>query len=620
MKNSKKISVLFTAFFIFSLFINNITSMTYEIQQEDDFFMGLDEDGNIINMLDNITEPIRPQMRMFNANPNYEIIDEETKEVIAEFDELDEALEFREENIEMQNLSIQQFNTTVNVDYGIVNFRTKNKDINTNYTEEATGHSGYTNGHYAADAAFLGYSKDGRVRFKLAGVVGLVNPNEVQIVDYRDTKTISSYTITNSRIYHGISNDINATKFGSTQDVGPMPSYLKNNQTYYSYDGHYFYTNFKTMIDDYKANTYKNSVNPNNPYYNYYQFLSHRSTASISADKLNSYITSTTRSDSKLRNMGKPFKDNEKKYGVNSLLMLGVAINESGWGISNIALTKNNLFGHNAYDSDPTSSSSSYGSPEISIKVHASRFISDGYLDPCDGYAVGSNGFNASGCNNGRYRGSHLGDKASGINVKYASDPYWGEKAASQVNVLEKSNYINDYGSDKIAIKVDNTNLNIRMYPNTDSESKLLYRSGTSTEYAFKVLGEAKGTTVNGSNLWYKIQSDPVLYKDRSRLIQNSKDYENEYDMDNMYGYIHSSYVIIANEKQETPKYKLGDVNDDGKINALDYVLIKSHMLGREQLTETQKLAADINKDGKINALDYIRIKNHMLNRKPGIE
>ena len=30
-----------------------------------------------------------------------------------------------------------------------------------------------------------------------------------------------------------------------------------------------------------------------------------------------------------------------------------------------------------------------------------------------------------------RYYGANLGDKASGICVKYASDPYWGEKAAS---------------------------------------------------------------------------------------------------------------------------------------------------------------------------------------------
>ncbi len=633
MKKTNKILIITLSFFILSIFTNNIATINLESTIEEDFFVGLDENGNIINMLDNVSEIEKPKMRMFSFNANYEVIDKDTNEKVAQFNELDEAIKYTNDNMQ-RNLNIQQFNSTVSVTYGIVNFRTKSEKINTNFIEQATGKSNYTNGHYAADGAFLGYTSDNKVIFKMAGTIGYVDPSDVQIVDYDDTNIVSKYYTTNNRLYHGIVNDITRTSYGSSQDVGPMPSYLKNNTTYYSYDGHYFYPNFKIMIDDYKNNTYKNSLNENSPYYNYYQFLSHRSSSSISAISLNNYLTSKTKENSKLRDMGESFKTNEKKYGVNALLMLGVAINESNWGVSNIALTKNNLFGHNAYDSTPGESASGYDNPKISIEVHASRFISDGYLDPCDGYAVYNNGYNTNSCNKGRYRGAHLGDKASGINVKYASDPYWGEKAASQVYQLEKAGLLNDYASETIAIKVDTTILNIRSLPNTTSESKLIYQTGNTPEYTFKVLGSATGTVVNGSNVWYKIQSDPVLPKDRSRLIQNSSTVTNTYDMENMYGYIHSSYVNIVNEgkpitpdpnpdpdpKPEEPKYKLGDVNNDGNINALDYVLIKSHMLGRVKLTDTQKLAADINKDGNINALDYIRIKNHMLNRKPGIE
>ena len=44
------------------------------------------------------------------------------------------------------------------ITHGVVNFRTKNSaSLNTSYTEVGTGYSGYTNGYYAADAAFLGY-------------------------------------------------------------------------------------------------------------------------------------------------------------------------------------------------------------------------------------------------------------------------------------------------------------------------------------------------------------------------------------------------------------------------------------------------------------------------------
>ena len=44
--------------------------------------------------------------------------------------------------------------------------------------------------------------------------------------------------------------------------------------------------------------------------------------------------------NSKLKNLGQALKDVESKYGVNALLTLGIAINESGYGNSNIAWTK----------------------------------------------------------------------------------------------------------------------------------------------------------------------------------------------------------------------------------------------------------------------------------------
>ena len=69
------------------------------------------------------------------------------------------------------------------ITHGVVNFRTKNSaSLNTSYTEAGTGYSGYTNGYYAADAAFLGYEGT-KVKFMLAGVVGLVNASEVEVLD-----------------------------------------------------------------------------------------------------------------------------------------------------------------------------------------------------------------------------------------------------------------------------------------------------------------------------------------------------------------------------------------------------------------------------------------------------
>lgn len=73
----------------------------------------------------------------------------------------------------------------------VVNFRTKSDaGQNTNYKEVSTNRDGYVNGHYAADAAFLGFDNDSnptKVKFLQAGVIGWVNYSEVQVLNYTDS-------------------------------------------------------------------------------------------------------------------------------------------------------------------------------------------------------------------------------------------------------------------------------------------------------------------------------------------------------------------------------------------------------------------------------------------------
>ena len=167
----------------------------------------------------------------------------------------------------------------------VVNFRTKSSSgINTEYTEVTTARAGYTNGYYAADGAFLGYDNETnptKVKFMQAGVVGWVNVNEVQVLEYTSSavNTLSKYYVKNGRIYHGISTNLVNSTYGSSLDYGPKPSYLKEGAEYYSYDGHYFYegstqSSYATMLNDYRNNSRANSVNSNSPYYNYYEYLS----------------------------------------------------------------------------------------------------------------------------------------------------------------------------------------------------------------------------------------------------------------------------------------------------------------------------------------------------------
>ena len=56
-----------------------------------------------------------------------------------------------------------------------------------------------------------------------------------------------------------------------------------------------------------------------------------------------------------------------------------------------------------------------------------------------------------------------------------------------------------------------------------------------------------------------------------------------------------------------------GDVNGDGKVNAVDYMMIKKYV--ENKLTEEQMKAADINGDGVVDEADYIAVKNKTLNK-----
>ena len=69
-------------------------------------------------------------------------------------------------------------------------------------------------------------------------------------------------------------------------------------------------------------------------------------------------------------------------------------------------------------------------------------------------------------------------------------------------------------------------------------------------------------------------------------------------------------FFLIINVSATT----LGDINNDGKVSSLDYILVRKHLLGTLTLTDTQKKAADVNSDNKISSLDYIKIKQIVIN------
>jgi len=441
---------------------------------EDDVVTGMDEDGNI-----------------------YEV--EESDGLV-------------EENMRMRASGAQ-----------VVNFYTKSASKNTSYTEDATKKSGYTNGAYGADAAYLGTSS-GKVKFMLGGVIGWVSSSEVQIIYKSSAKSISHYKVSSGKLYHYISTNMNNSTYGSTILMGTAPSYLSTGKTYYSYDGHYFYTDYDKMLSDYKSSTRKNSVNASNPFYNYFQYLPLRSSSNYTSSEMKTLLNRKVSSTSKLRNTGNTFVSNQDIYGTNTLLMIGIAANESAWGASNISQSKNNLFGLNAVDSSPGQSANYYSSVTSCIKDFSETYLSKRYLRP--GYTY--------------YNGGYLGDKASGMNVSYASDPYWGEKAAAAAWNLDNANGNKD--SYKYSIGIKNTmsegHTNLIVLNSNSTSSTVLYQSGSNSHYAFLVLST---TATNG---FYKVQSDGVLNSGRTAINTGS----GKYNYSTMYAYASSSHVTIVSK------------------------------------------------------------------------
>ena len=451
----------------------------------------------------------------------------------------------------------------------MVNFNCSSAGTTTEFVDYYTGQAGYISKASAADAAFLGY-ENGKVKFMISGVTGLVDPSKVEVLT-QGTYYASNYEVNSSgNLYHYISNNVNATgNQGNSNYVGKGPSYLTKGKEYYSYDGHYFYENYNTMITDYKNNVRTNSVNPSTPYYNYFQYLPMRSKTNYTAQELTTYLNNKANSStSKLNNTGDMFIKYQNKYGVNALMAASFAALESGWGKSSIAQNKNNLFGMNATDANPSEDAEKYSSVEACIEDFASNWMSKKYLN---------------GTYTSLFRGGYFGDKGSGIFGKYSSDPYEGEKCASIAENMDASISGKDKNYYTIGVKdvagTSRTNLNVRQSSNISST--VLYTTIKNPSYAFIVRKKTP------ENEFYEIQSDSVLNSNRTAVSTSA-----EYNYDSDYAYVSSNHLTIVNngndisyEKNEAPvisNAKITNVSRSGYTvtctvtddNAVDRVLM----------------------------------------------
>ena len=226
---------------------------------------------------------------------------------------------------------------------------------------------------------------NGRIPVQVAGLTGYVNASQVTAVDSSNT-FIPDYVSDGTYVYHRYSpyTKVMVAHHNANMQVG---------KSYYSADG----INFGTFKLDHP-----------------FQFSNLKSRTNYTATDINRLYNIMGASDSRLAGKGATFKAAEQRYGVNALYLVAHSALESAWGRSKIAKDKNNFFGISAYDDSPYTSATKYDNVDSGI-MGAARWINERYLH--------NSGYPANG--------AYLGNKAGGMNVNYATAPYWGESIAS---------------------------------------------------------------------------------------------------------------------------------------------------------------------------------------------
>lgn len=93
---------------------------------------------------------------------------------------------------------------------------------------------------------------------------------------------------------------------------------------------------------------------------------------------------------------------------------------------------------------------------------------------------------------------------------------------------------------------------------------------------------------------------------------------DSQEDVDNAIQFLLTNPNVMYAEQNsietgEPEIYKVGDINNDGEINAIDYTLLKRAVIGTCKLTEIQQAVADINGDGRIRGVDYLFLKRAVM-------
>lgn len=475
-----------------------------------------------------------------------------------------------------------------------------------------------------------------------SGYIASKNENWVSEIDTLLTDTF--YYAYNNELYHQIHYNLDYydyyNRIGTAPYVyktaGVKTYYLKNNASYapeqaitnryLSFDGNYFYTNYKDMIDDYRAGTYERALNYEHPYYAYFMYLPSRAKTNVDANTINQAIINSGKtsnlthelsyyqfnskgyctncgSESLIYDKGQLFIDAANTYGVNPLSIYTAADRESGAGTSAIALLKNNLFGYGANDGNAFNNAKTYASIKDSI---------DEYARTIGGASNYTNIYHQ------HYHGTHKGNKLSGTYVYYMSDPYGGEKDTAKSFKIDKEgggveNYANTLG-----IK-NSTNI-VSVYAEPSSTSRQIYKTQnnatghTLSNMPFIVFDKVYTYENNKYQGYYKVYTDLSLNSDR--LVDNSA----PYNFNNCYGYIKEEDLYVQNNQPEiqAPNIEItqfGELDLMKGVNATDYedgditekIIISNNNVDREK-SGTYNISYTVSDSSNYSATKTIQV------------
>ncbi len=340
---------------------------------------------------------------------------------------------------------------------------------------------------------YIGSSPE-HVILELGGLTFYAKHTEVDLVPAELVTASDYYKVGQDGVLYHYSYDNISKKSLPEYSIGTAAPSMGIGKRYTSLDGvHFKEMNSTTTIT----------------HYPYFQFQSVRQPSSYSGEELDYFITEILKerqrtgaarykdapTTSKLIGLGNYLKAIEETHRVNALFILATAIHESDYGMSGNALTKNNIFGIQVFDSSPDKGQI-YERPENSINAFINEYMNKNYANPLGGYSYGA----------------VPGNKIVGFNVRYASDPNWGSKIAGHMwridTFLGKKDYMKaDLGR---TVYTGPEGVNVRTSPDSLSAKLFSYKPkdhGTNAAFGYPlvIIDETIGS--DGFK-WYKVIAD----------------------------------------------------------------------------------------------------------------